>query len=278
MIVNYGSLAHIISVLLALAICAAFFLFLRGKSRKIQISVIYSIMALNIFQHLFKSYIYPQYAGLGFTSLNTAYNMCATLILISPLAMLIHRRPIKNFVFYIGSVAGMIAIVIPYWSIGKPASDPDFIRSFICHAMLFLSSMLPLLLGIHKPKYKCAFELGVGFLAVIGIIIFNDVLCLIAGIYPGVEGMTVLDALYRISPVWSFGPPEEFSWVLTLADAVLPSAWTGHGGISRPIPVLWYAIPLYIGITLIALPITIAADYKSFKQDMERIFRKKSKK
>lgn len=274
MIVDYGSFAHIASVLLALFLCAALFFLLRGKSRKIQKLVIYAIMALNIFQHLFKTAIYPQYEGLGFTSLSTAYNMCATLILISPLAMLLEWRPIKNFVFYIGSVSGIIAIVIPYWSIGKSASDPDFIRSFICHAMLFVSSMLPLLLGLHKPSYKSAFELGLGFLAVILLIIVNDALCIAFGIYPGVEGMTVADALYRISPVWSFGPPEEFSWVVDLVDIFSPDAFTGNGGKTPIVPLLWYAIPLYMGITLIALPICIAVDYKHFREDKKKNFTK----
>jgi len=275
MTVKYGSLAHILSILLALALCAALFFLLRGKSRKIQLSVIYAIMALNIFQHLFKSIIYPQYAGLGFTSLNTAYNMCATLILISPLAMLINFKPLKNFVFYIGSVAGMIAIAVPYWSIGKSAGDPDFIRSFICHAMLFVSSMLPLLLKIHVPSYKCAFELGIGFLLTLMLITANDAVCILLGIYPGVEGMTLADALYRISPVWSFGPPEEFAWVIRIVDVFSPDVFVGNGGKTPLVPILWYAIPVYIGITLIALPICISADYKRFKADVRDFFTKK---
>ena len=275
MIIKYGSLAHVLSVLLALALCAALFFLLRGKSRKIQVGVIYSIMALNIFQHLFKSIIYPQYSGLGFTSFSTAYNMCATLILISPLAMFLNFKPLKNFVFYIGSVAGAVVLFVPYWSIGRPVADPEFLRSFICHTMLFISSILPLLLGLHRPSYKCAFSLGAGFLAVILVIIINDALCIILGIYPGVEGMTVADALYRISPVWSFGAPEEFSWVLRVVDVFSPDAFTGNGGKTPLVPVLWYAIPLYLGITLIALPICIAADYKRFRADARKIFTKK---
>lgn len=275
MLINYGSFWHVASILFALSLCAALFFLLRGKSRKMQKTVIYAVMALNVFQHLLKTLIYPQYEGLGFTSLSTAYNMCATLILLSPLAMLINFRPLKNFVFYIGSVAGFIVILVPYWSIGKPVTDPDFIRSFICHTMLFISSMLPLLLGIHKPSYKCAFELGIGFLFAILIIILNDALCILLGIYPGIEGLTLADALYRISPVWSFGPPEEFSWVVRLVDIFSPDAFTGNGGKTPLVPLLWYAIPLYVGITLIALPICIAADYKNFKADLGKIFTKK---
>lgn len=275
MVIRYGSFAHILSVLLALLLCAGLFFLLRGKSRKTQKTVILTIMALNIFQHLFKTLIYPQYAGLGFTSLSTAYNMCATLILISPFAMLISFKPLKDFVFYIGSVAGLAVLLVPYWSIGKAIFDPEFLRSFICHAMLFISSILPLLLGLHKPHYKCAFMLGVCFLAVILIIILNDAVCILLGIYPGVEGMTVSDALYRISPVWSFGAPEEFSWVLRVVDVFSPDAFTGNDGKTPLVPLLWYAMPLYLGITLIALPICIAADYRRFRADVGKFFTKK---
>ena len=275
MVIRYGSLAHILSILFAIALCAALFFLLRGKSRKTQRTVILAIMALNVFQHLFKSVVYPQYAGLGFTSLNTAYNMCATLILLSPIAMLVDLKPLRDFVFYIGSVAGLAVLFVPYWSIGKTLFDPEFLRSFICHAMLFISSILPLLLGHHKPSYKCAFMLGADFLAVILIIILNDAACVLLGIYPGVEGLSLADALYKISPVWSFGPPEEFSWVVRIVDVLSPDAFVGNGGATPIVPLLWYAIPLYLGITLIALPICIAADLGRFKEDAGKIFTKK---
>ncbi len=275
MIIKYGSPAHILSVLFAIALCAALFFLLRGKSRKTQKALIYTIMAVNIFQHLFKTLIYPQYAGMPFTSLSTAYNMCATLILISPLAMLINFRPLKDFVFYIGTAAGLIVLLVPYWSIGKSVTDPEFLRSFFCHALLFISSILPLLLGLHRPRYKCAFMLGAVFLAVILVIIINDAVCILLGIYPGVEGMSVSDALYKISPVWSFGPPEEFSWVIDVVGIFSPDSFVGNGGKTPLVPLLWYAIPLYLGITLLSLPVCIAADYAGFKEDARKFFTKK---
>ena len=174
MVIRYGSVGHILSILLALALCAALFFLLRKKSEGTQRAVILFIMALNVLQHVFKTFIYPQYDGLGFTSLSTAYNMCATLILLSPIAMLLKLKPLKDFVFYIGTVAGLAVLFIPYWSIGREITDPEFFRSYVCHAMLFVSSVLPLLLGLHRPSYKCAFTLGLGFLSVILIIIMND--------------------------------------------------------------------------------------------------------
>lgn len=272
--IYYGSAAYFMYIAAALFICAALYIILRGKSQKIQEYVILGIMLINVLQHLFKSLIYPQHTGLGFSALSTAYNICATLILISPLALLLNLKILKDFVFYVGSVAGIIATVIPYWNIGKDALHPEVMRSFICHTLLFVSSLLPLLLGLHKPSYRCFYKIGFCFLAVLCIIILNDAVCILIGIYPGVEGMTLAEALYVANPVWVFGPPEDFSWVMSIAKVFSPDAWVGVNDGGRLIPVLWYAVPLYLGITVVSLPVCALVDRKNFVSNFKKYTQK----
>ena len=273
--IYYGSLAHILYIVAALVITALLYFLLRRKSQKIQKNVIMVIMILNVFQHLFKSFIYPQYDGLGFTALSTAYNMCATIILISPLVFVLKFNLLRDFVFYVGSVAGIIAIVLPYWSIGADAFDLEFVRSFICHTMLFATSLLPLLFGIHRPSYKCFYKLALCFISILGIIILNDTVCILFGIYPGVEGLSLGEALRAANPVWAFGPPESFSWIADGAKVFLPDSWVGENPAGRFVPVVWYIIPMYLAITAVAFPICVLCDFENFKSDAAKLFTKK---
>lgn len=265
MIIEYGSPAYLLFIFASLAVCALLYLFLRKKSARLQKNTVLALMLVNLFQHLFKSVIYPHITG-GFNALSTAYNMCALLIIISPLALIFRVTVLRDFVFYAGSVAGIIAVAVPYWSIGKPATDPDYIRSFICHTLLFATSLLPLLLKLHRPSYKCFWRIGLCFFAALGLIILNDVLCILVGIYPGTDGMSVGEALALANPVWSFGPPESFAWAKDVAGLFLPDALVGKNG-GTCVPVLWYAVPIYIIITVAALPICIAVDRKRFRVD-----------
>ena len=272
--IYYGSAAYFIYIAAALIFCATLYIILRGKSQKIQKYVILGIMLANVAQHLLKSFIYPGYAGLGFSAFNTAYNMCAALILVSPIALMLNFRLLRDFVFYAGSFAGLVAIVIPYWHIGADALDSEAVRSFICHALLFATSVLPLLLGLHKPSYKCFYKMGPVFLIFLCAITLNDLLCIVIGIYPGLSNMPVIDALYAANPVWAFGPPDNFLFVLDIARVFSPNAWVSFGDGGRCLPVLWYAIPLCLFITVAAFFVCSLVDRKSFISDVKKYTQK----
>ncbi len=280
MTIGYFSLAHIVYIFSALVICFVLYLILRKKSEKTQKYAVLAIMLVNVFQHLLKTFIYPNpaYAGLGFTALSTAYNMCALLILASPMALFVRSTAVRDFIFYIGTSAGILALLIPYWNIGDYAFDWEVIRFFVCHALLFSSSALPLLLGLHKPSYKSFYKLGLCFLLSLAVILANDAVCVLLGIYPGVEGLPFAEALYRINPVWMFGVAEEFpayEIIMSAVEYLSPSVWIGNNAAGLSIPILWYAIPVYIGVTLMAFPICVLADRKRFKADIARLKREK---
>ena len=256
MVVEYGSFAYILSLILPIALCALLFFVLKNRSEKVQKTVILSIMIVNVLQHLFKTPLYPHLGLSEFSALSTAYNMCALLILLSPVAFFVKFPPLCDFIYLIGIFAGILAVAIPYWSIGKPAWDPDFLRSLFCHTLLFLSSGLTVLLGLHKPTRKTFWFIGVEFLVALGIIVANNCIVLLLDIYPGVStaNMSFVDALYATNSVWMFGPAPSFSWVVSLAKWLFPDFLVVFAD-GRCVPVLWYAVPLYLLITLISYPI-----------------------
>ena len=267
--INYFSLAHITYIAIALASVFLLYKFLRKRSYAFQRNFILTLIILNVFQHLFKLEIYPMYDG-GFSALCTAYNMCAVLILSSPIAHFVKWPPLRDFLYYVGSVAGFIAILIPYWNIGEDAFTWSFFRFFICHLLLFVTSLLPLLLSHHKPSWKCFWRIGIGFFIALLLILINDVLCLYLDIYAGLSKNDVWGSLAIANPCWTFGPPESFSFVLDIVNVFSPDYFVFGGKGGAPIPILWYLIPLYIGITLVSFPICALFDKENFKADMKR--------
>ena len=271
MLIDYFSLAHVIYILIALGFAAALYFILRKCSVGVQRAIILSLMLLNVIQHLFKSYIYPQYEGLGFNALNSAYNMCALLILASPIAYLSRSERVRDFVFYTGSAAGIVAILVPYWNIGDEMLSADVVRFFICHLLLFASSILTLLLGHHKPSWRSSYRIAAGFFISLVVIIFNDIVFLYMGLYPGVEVENLFESLRAINPVWSFEPPEAFPFVADIAKFFSPDVFVGENREGLFVPVLWYFIPIFLLISLLSLPITALIDKENFLNDFKNV-------
>ena len=268
--INYFSPAHIIYLLLAAAFVLAFFLIFRKRSYRAQRIAVLSLVLINVFQHLFKLEIYPIYDG-GFNVLCTAYNMCALLILLSPLAFFISFAPLRDFIYFIGTSAGIVALLIPYWNIGDDALSGEFVRFFICHAILLASSHLPLLFGHHKASWRRFALLGISFFIAIGIILLNDALAIKLGLYPGFSGEDIYEGLKSANPIWSFSPPESFLFVIKIVDVFTPDFLLGDKSGANLVPVLWYFIPLYLLISIAAFVIFALCDRENFSRDINSL-------
>ena len=266
--VYYGSPAHILSVLIPIFFATGAYFLLRGKSQKIKKYAVLSVMILNLLQHLFKSLIYPHHFGEGFSVVSTAYNMCALIIIISPVAFLFFRGFFLDFVLLLGSAAGIVAILVPYWHIGESPFSWEYLRYMICHVLLFVSSTLPLSLGLHKPSYRSIPFFGAAFLFSVVLILLNDAFCYLVGILRVEDGVSLGEALAGLNPVWSFGPPESFSALLRASAILSPDVWVYGGHMGGCMPVLWYCVPVYLLITLIAVPVSLILDRKRFFSDL----------
>ncbi len=259
MIIDYGSPAYIISALLPVGLLLGLYFLLRGKSRKIQKNVILSMSLINLCQHVFKFIIYPQFHGSGFNLFNTAYNICAFLIIFMPVALFLEFRLLSDLVFCVGSAAGIIALLIPYWNIGDSVFSWEFFRFHFCHSFLFVTASLTLMLGIYKPRFKDFIRLGSYVFLMLAVITANNALCMLIGLHPAKSG-NIYDELYLMNVAWTYGPPEQFSWVLPIAKFLSPDAWVGANDAGACIPFLWYLVPFYIIITALAMPIYALLD------------------
>ena len=251
----YGSPFYIGSLVFLLMLAGLTWALLRRFSRKVQNGIVLILMFINTAQHFLKPLIYPQYWGTGFSSIISAYNMCAVLIIFSPFVLLWGGKFAKNFVFFVGSVAGIAAIAVPYWYIGLDVSALgwDYARFYICHALLFITSLMPLVLKLHRPKWHEFWQVGLGFFLALGIILLNDCIFIRLGLYPGTNAADVYGSLLRLNPCGVMAPPAGLPWLEGIVRAFTPDIFWG-------VPFLWYAIPLYLGISLIALVLFLLAD------------------
>ena len=270
----YGSPFYIFSLMLPVFFTVLLRWTLRRCSEKIRRHAVLVLMLINTAQHLLKPWIYPHFAGTGFSALTSAYNMCAAVILISPLVLLWGNRFFRNFVF-MGFTAGIIAIAVPYWFIGMEVSRLgwEYLRFFLCHALLFTTSMLTRLCGLHKPSYREFWQPGLAFLLALGLILLNNVVFITLGLYPGVEGLGLYEALCHVNPCMMMGPSQDTLWLTDLMKYFTPGIFLGENPAGAFAPILWYALPLYLGQSLVTFFCFAISDWQNFSADLKKLFR-----
>lgn len=268
----FGSVFHLGSVALVLAVTAALWLILRKTNIKIQIITILCLMAINVLQHFLKFLLYPQYRGLGFTLYSTAYNVCACLIIASPFVFLWGNHFLKNTVLFIGLSAGIGAVAAPFWFFGTPVRELEwqYYRFYLCHGLLFITSMLPLLLGLHQPRHQDFWQVGLGFILILCVVLINNVIFMTIGLYPEGIGVSLYDQLLQINPCMMMAPKGKITWLVGILKTGSPSAFLGNNPNGRYAPILWYALPVYLGISIAAFAVFALLNWKDFRKSMKK--------
>ena len=257
-------------MLVPIALLTVLYFIFRDKSDLVKKTAVLIIALLNTLQHILKPYIYPQYHGESLGARSTAYNMCALLILISPIVWLVGSELWKNFIFYIGSIAGFSSILVTYW-LAEPMEEQ--IRFVICHGLLFVSSFLPLLFGIFHVNYRKFWKLPFVFFGCLMILIVNNIITFTMGIAGDTGSLTLFDFLYRENPCWAMHPPHDYPYVLDMVKLFTPDLFLGaKGGVETPI--LWMAIPLFLLITVVGFILGAVLDFERFSSDAKKLFHK----
>ncbi len=237
--------------------------------RKVPHTVVYVLVIalsfVNLFQHLFKQYIFPNLANNGFSYLNTAYNVCAFLVIVAPFVHIWAKKAVKDFICALTFGAGALAMLIPYWYINTPAQPIELIRFYLCHGLLLFSGGLPVFTGQHKLSWRNWYKTGFILLLSLVLILANDILC----VYMGLTNYTVdhlYEALNAFNPLWSVRPSGSFEWLATVLDPITPDIFFSNGNY---VPILWYAYPLYIVVSIVSLIGFGLADRKRLVADMK---------
>lgn len=264
MIIYYFNYVYILTLLAAAALIAALYFSLRNRSalaKEIALSV---LMGLNITQHFFKFFFWPHMWGAGFGLVNTAYNVCAILIIASPFVFVSKNDVLKQFITYVGTIGPGLTLCIPYWFIGNTILDWEFLRFWTCHTLLVATSLLPALWGIVKFKYRDGWKFGFVFLAMQLLILLNDTVFLL--VLGGATKETLYEALLAQNPLMIIAPSEGAQSFKIFFEILSPHFLLETK--THPyIPILWYAIPMYLYISLAGYILGCAIDRRWMKRD-----------
>lgn len=262
----YGNYIHIGSILILIGIFTGLYFLFRNKSDKAKKILILVIMFLNLFQHLFKFIVWPHLYHETFGLRNTAYNFCALMIMVAPFFFLTNLRGTKSFLAIMGTVAGFIAVCVPFWFNGvdvfKFPDSSEYARFYTCHSLLFIASALEIAFGFVSFKWKDFYKVGLFVLAGLTIILLNNLIVssIVKGSFEeGVNYVMKENSVFMIGPKYGSG----FEWFMDFLVAICPPFFKINGLLGF-IPILWYAIPLYIVFSIGAFIIYTLLDKNSF--------------
>lgn len=258
MILYYFNYVHIITLLLAALFIAVFYFALRNRSLFAKEIALYILMGFNVTQHFYKSLFWPHLWGTGFGIINTAYNVCAILILSTPFVFVGKNNLLKQFTCYVGTIGPVLTLIVPYWFIGSTILQWEYLRAWTCHTLLIATSLLPAMWGLIKFDYRDGWKFGFVFLAMLSFILTNDVMFLLA--FGNATTETLYSALLSQNPLWMISP-KGTGIAKLIFEALSPKIFLETE--THPhIPILWYAIPMYVMVTIIGYALGFVTDRK----------------
>lgn len=259
----------------AAAIVGLYFL-LRNRSEKTQKAVLFSLLAFGFVLHFLKVYI-PPYSVDEARMLRDSWfvNICAGNIALFPFMFFSKNKYIKDYMFYIGVISGLIALFYPIEPIQKVdqlAEQLDIVRFYYHHWQLLTVPLLSVLFGHHKPSYKRVFVAPIGLLLLMLFIIVNQVFQSELGFIPLHSDSNFLGIGYKnTSYIWGPGENDAIGSFLALfTPDIFKTVPVGqYAGQPKYWPWFWIIVPAFVLVTPIAFLLSMIFDAKSFAADVK---------
>lgn len=259
-------------LIISLGSTIGLYFLLRNKSAKTQKIVLFSILILGLVAHFIK-FLYPPYSTDHARMLRDAWfvNICGANIGLFPFMFLSKDKRVKDYMFYLGMLGGLIAVFVPLEPIAKvnqAAEWIDIIRFYFHHTMLYAVPLLMVLFKLHTLSYKRVFWCPVYLLVVMLFIMLNQVFQSELGFIP-LRGDDIINVNYKNSSlIWGPGN-ESFAVVFTaLCPKIFKTIPCGeYAGQTKYWPWFWLIVPAFVYLVPICFAICMIFDYKNFRSD-----------
>ena len=271
-------------LLLCSGVTVGLYFLLRSKSQKTQKAVLFGILVLGLIAHFTKVY-YPPYSTDEARMLRDSWfvNICGANIALFPFFFWSKNEKIKDYMFYIGVISGLIALFYPQEPIAKvdqSLEQIDIIRFYFHHWMVMAVPLLMVLLGLHKLSYKRIWVAATGLLLLMLFIMLNQIFQSELGFIPLRDRGNFFGIDYKnTSYIWGPGENDAIgSFLATFTPKFFRTVPVGEfAGQAKYWPWFWIIVPAYVLVTPLAFGLSMIFDAKSLKADLRKLFSRKSK-
>ena len=260
------------------------YFFLRNKNVKVQKTVLFSLLVLGLLMDILKTHI-PPYSVDEARMLRDSWliNICTANIALFPFIFFSKKERVKDYMFYIGVISGLIAIFYPQEPMAKVdqlAEQLDIVRFYFHHWMLMAVPLLMVLLGLHKLSYKRILTAPTGLLLLMLLIIVNQVFQSELGYVPLRDRSDFFGIGYKNSSyIWGPGENDAIgNFLATFTPKVFRTIPVGeYAGQAKYWPWFWLIVPCYVLVTPMAFLLSMIFDRKSLSKDLKKLSKKLAK-
>ena len=200
-------------------------------------------------------------------------NICAGNIALFPFLFFSKNKYVKDYMFYIGVLSGLIALFYPQEPLAKVDQAGEFwdiVRFYYHHWMLLAVPLLSALWDHHKPSYRRVLSAPTGLLLLMLFIMLNQIFQSELGYIP-LRNSDIFDIGYKNSSyIWGPGTGDAIGEFLALFCPkffrVIPVGQ--YAGQIKYWPWFWMIFPAYILVTPLSFGLSMIFDRKQFSRDM----------
>ncbi len=264
-------------IALAAGLMVGLYLLLRRASPLAQKVTLFGILAFGLLLHFLKVYI-PPYSTDEARMLRDAWfvNICGANIALFPFLFFSKNKYARDYMFYIGVISGLIALVYPEEPMAKVNQLGEFwdiVRFYFHHWMLMAVPLLMVLLGLHQLSWRRILAAPVGLLLVMLFIMLNQVFQSELGYIPLPNGDIFAIHYKNTSYIWGPGTNNAIgtflSWFCPDFFRYLPVG--AHAGQEKYWPWFWLICPVFLLVTPLAFGLCMIFDRRAFAADVKAL-------